>query len=856
MASSGEPVIHPPDRRLRVFVSSTLEELEPERLAVRDAIARMRLVPVMFELGARPHGPRDVYRAYLEQSQLFIGIYWESYGWVGPDTELSGIEDEYLVAGHLPKLIYVKAPAPNRDPRLTALLDRVRDDARVSYRQFRSADELRRVVGEDIALLLTERFNPRSGSGDVEVMPNDEVPVPPNPLLGRRVEQRALRDLLTSDDVRLVTLTGPGGVGKTRLAMELGSALRNTFADGVRFTDLSGVTDPELVAAALAQSLGLRTVPNRSPLDDVVTYLRNRSLLLVVDNLEHLPDAAPVIATVLGAGAGITMLATSRVPLRLTGEHVFDVLPLPVPDPAEDPSVAVRRDGAARLFVERARAVKADFSVGPDEAAAIAEIVRRLDGLPLAVELAAAKVRVLSPRALLNRLTSRLGTLTGGARDLPARQRTLRGTIAWSYQLLPPHEQRLFARLGVFAGPFDLTAARAVAGVPEQYAGLDALTSLIESSLIGQEKGDREPRFTMLGIIRDYAQERLREDGDWTDTHNRHALHYLYFAEHVAPPLGRTSTNPASVDLLEAEHDNLRAAMSWFIDTGQLEEAVRLGWVVWSLWWLRGHTDEGARSIERVLEHADQLSPRAYAHVLFGDGAISFITGQHAVGQAKLEHVLPLLRQLGDDDATARAAGMLGQLALARGDYDQARELLEETKQISERLGEEWMIALYHTRLGLVPLKAGDPKAAAEQFSDGLRLARKTNDHLGEVVALYSLAVATMVGGDREGATAYLESGLRVTAGARDEAAAALYLQALSNVAARAGSPDRAVRLAAAARKLQTVTGAAWIQAYVPDWPTGGPDLDTRAHPRAWSQGTADNLGSAMAYALEAPEAA
>ncbi|GIF49595.1 putative ATPase [Asanoa ferruginea] len=864
MASSGEPAIHTPDRRLRVFVSSTLEELEPERLAVRDAIARMRLVPVMFELGARPHGPREVYRAYLEQSQLFIGIYWESYGWVGPDSELSGIEDEYLVAAHLPKLIYVKAPAPDRDPRLTALLDRIRDDARVSYRQFRSADELRRVVGEDIALLLTERFNPRStagsgsrsGSAEVEAAPRDELPVPPNPLLGRRAEQRALRDLLTSDDVRLVTLTGPGGVGKTRLAMELGSALRNTFADGVRFTDLSGVTDPDLVAAALAQSLGLRTVPNRPPLDDVVTYLRNRSLLLVVDNLEHLPDAAPIIATVLGAGAGITMLATSRVPLRLTGEHVFDVLPLPVPDPAEDPSVAVRRDGAARLFVERARAVKADFSVGPDEAAAIAEIVRRLDGLPLAVELAAAKVRVLSPRALLSRLTSRLGTLTGGARDLPARQRTLRDTIAWSYQLLPPHEQRLFGRLGVFAGPFDLTAARSVAGVPEQYAGLDALTSLIESSLIGQERGDREPRFTMLGIIRDYALERLREDGDWTDTHNRHALHYLYFAEHVAPPLGRTSTNPGSVDLLEAEHDNLRAAMSWFIDTGQFEEAVRLGWVVWSLWWLRGHTDEGARSIERVLEHADQLSPRAYARVLFGDGSISFITGQHAVGKGKLERALPLLRQIGDDDATARAAGMLGQLALARGDYDQARELLEETKQISERLGEDWMIALYHTRLGLVPLKAGDPKAAAEQFSDGLRLARKTNDHLGEVVALYSLAVAAMVDGDRSGATAYLESGLRVAAGARDEAGAALYLRALSNIAARTGSPERAVRLAAAARKLQTVTGAAWIQAYVPDWPAGGPDLDIKAHPQAWSQGTADNLGSALAYALEVPQAA
>ncbi|MEV0715671.1 DUF4062 domain-containing protein, partial [Asanoa sp. NPDC050611] len=339
MASSGEPaggsgnLIHTPDHRLRVFVSSTLEELEPERLAVRDAITRMRLVPVMFELGARPHRPRDVYRAYIDQSQLFIGVYWESYGWVGPDAELSGIAEELEVAGHLPKLIYVKTPAPDRDPRLAAMLDRIRDDARVSYRQFRSADELRRVVGEDIALLLTERFSTRPArQAEPEETHRDELPVPPNPLLGRRVEQRSLRDLLTSDDVRLVTLTGPGGVGKTRLAMELGSQLRNTFADGVRFADLSGVTDPALVPTALAQSLGLRTVPNRPPLEDVVTYLRNRSLLLVVDNMEHLADASPALATVLDAAPGVTVLATSRVPLRLTGEHVFDVPPLPVPD--------------------------------------------------------------------------------------------------------------------------------------------------------------------------------------------------------------------------------------------------------------------------------------------------------------------------------------------------------------------------------------------------------------------------------------------------------------------------------------------------------------------------------------------
>ncbi|MEV4623473.1 DUF4062 domain-containing protein [Asanoa sp. NPDC049573] len=858
MDSSGQPVagnvrnvIHTPDHRLRVFVSSTLDELEPERLAVRDAILRMRLVPVMFELGVRAHPPHEVYQAYLEQSQLFIGIYGESYGST-PDAEISGVDDEYRAAEDLPKLIYVKTPAPDRDPRLHALLDRIRADARVSYRHFRSADELGEAVGDDIALLLTERFRPGGHSpalaGD---LPTAALPVPPNPLLGRRAEQRALRDLLTDDDVRLVTLTGPGGVGKTRLAIEVGATLSGSFADGVRFADLSAISDPSLVGAALAQSLSLRTMPNRSAADDVVAYLRNRSLLLIVDNMEHLAMAAPVIATVLDAAPAVTVLVTSRVPLRLTYEHVFEVPPLSIPDPAEDPVAAVRRDGAAMLFLERARAVRGVFPIGPDDAAAIVEIVRRLDGLPLAIELAAAKTRILTPRALLDRLASRLGTLTGGARDLPARQRTLRDTIAWSYQLLPADEQRLFARLGVFAGGFDLAGIDAVAGFAERYAELEALGALVESSLITPARQERETRFTMLGIIREYALERLRDAGDWNDVHDRHARHFVEFAVRSAPPIGATSTDPAAVDRLEAEHDNLRAAVSWLIDTRQWTDAVRLAWLMWQLWWLRGHVDEAARTVRRLLDHVDEMPPLLQANVLFGDGAISFLSGDPVLAREKLERALPKLRQYDDGDVTARAAGMLGQLALDRGDYDEAQALLGETREIGERLGEEWMAALYYTRLGLVPFNHGDYAGAAEQFTDGLRVARKTEDHLGEVVALYSLAVTSISAGDLDGAEDRLQAGLRVSASARDEAGAALYLRALADLAARRGNAERSVRLAAAARKLGRFGGAAWMRAYVPTWPTREPAFDTSAYPEAWAQGTEDTLRSAVAFATE-----
>ncbi|MEV4538608.1 DUF4062 domain-containing protein [Asanoa sp. NPDC049518] len=849
MAGWGDSVIHTPDHRLRIFISSALEELEPERLAVRDTIARMRLVPVMFELGAHPAGGPEVYREYIDASQLFIGIYWERY-------DHTGIEDEYLAADQLPRLIYVKTPAPGRDPRLAALLDRIRDDARVSYRQFRDADELRRAVGEDIALLLSERFSPAGTAPPTDARVPLPLPVAPNRLLGRGAEQQALTDLLTDPEVRLVTLTGPGGVGKTRLALALGASLRDRFPDGVAFADLSAVVDPAAVGMTIGNALDLRTMPNQSAIDNAVAYLRDRSVLLIVDNMEHVTAAATDLSALLDACSRVTILVTSRVPLRLTGEHVFDVPPLRVPAATEDPTIAVDRDGATQLFIERARAVNAGFRYDADGAAAIVEIVRRLDGLPLAIELAAAKVRVLPPRALVDRLTRRLGTLTGGARDLPARQRTLRDTIDWSYQLLPRAEQEMFARFGAFSGGFDLDAARAVAEMKDRYAGLESLTELIESSLVTQDNRGPEPRLSMLGVVREFALDKLRSDFDWEDTHERHARYYLAFAEATAPPVGQTSTDPDAVDLLEHEHDNLRAAINWFIDKEQLVEAVRLGWMLWPLWWLRGHIDEGSRTVRRMLEHADAAPRRTYAHMLFGDGAIAFLSGDKERARVQLERVLPILREVGDQDVNARAAGMLGQLALTRGDYAEARVLLGETKEISERIGELWMAALYHTRLGLVPLNEGDYAAATELFNDGLRTARKTDDHLGEVVALYSLAVTATAAGDLETAAQHLAAGLRLSAGANDEAGTALYLSALSDLAVREGDLARAARLASSARKLRAFAGTAWMQAYVPPWPGLGADLDAGDYAESREQGQADSLQAAVTYALSGIESA
>jgi hypothetical protein len=416
-------VIRTPDQRVRVFVSSTLQELTAERQAVRDAVTRLRLVPVMFELGARPYPPRAVYHQYLVQSQIFVGIYWQSYGWVGPGEQVSGLEDEYRLSAGLPRLVYVKSPAPERDPRLTQMLARIKDEAEVSYQHFSGAAELQQKVENDLAVLLSDRFEmARSGPGAAGEAPlAGAVPVPVTPLLGREQESAAVEELIVGEGVRLVTLTGPGGVGKSRLMVEVARRLGPGFADGARFLELASVSAADLVTAAIAAGLGLNTSAGRL-IADLESFLRPRQLLLALDNFEQVVSAAPLLAALLEAAAGLVVLVTSRTVLRLSGEHEFPVPPLPVPPPgvSRDPA-DLQRYASVSLFAERAHAVVPGFELTEANAGAVAEICRRLDGLPLAIELAAARVRLLPPQALASRLDQRFSVLSSGARDLPER---------------------------------------------------------------------------------------------------------------------------------------------------------------------------------------------------------------------------------------------------------------------------------------------------------------------------------------------------------------------------------------------------------------------------------------------------
>jgi predicted ATPase len=849
--------IRTPDHRVRVFVSSALRELAAERQAVRDAITGLRLVPVMSELGARPHPPRDVYRAYLAQSQVFVGIYGQGYGQVAPGEKVSWLEDEYLLADGMPRLIYVKSPAPERDPRLAEMLSRIRDGGDVSYQSFSDPAELQSLVQNDLAVLLSERFEmARAGRGAAQEAP--ALPAMLTPLVGREREVEAASELMLSEGARLVTLTGPGGVGKSRLALEVARRLSPSFADGVRFVDLSPVQRADLVAPAIAASLGLRT-SGGPVIDDVKAYLRPRRLVLLLDNFEQVAAAAPLVAEFLAASAGLAVLVTSRTTLRLSGEHEFPVVPLPTPPAgtADAPPPADLKDYAAvRLFVERAHAAAPGFELTRENADAVAEICRRLDGLPLAIELAAARSRLLPPKALLARLDDRMTLLTGGGRDMPERQRTMRNTLDWSFGLLSPAGQALFSRLGVFPGSFDLEAAEAVGSGQDQAEGIiDTLGSLVDASLVRSRDRAGQLRFSLLVTIRDYARWRLRDSGQWDEAHARHAAHYLEFAESARAGL----EGPGQVDWLDrlaAEHDNLGAAMSWFLDQGQPASAHRLGALTWRFWWFRGHAEEFARYGLQIVGDGEKLPPGQLGFAQIGLGIMLLASGDRSRAQMLFEQSLALFRQLGDKLGIAVAVGSLGHLAALRRDYAQARELLTEGLALHQELGNNVSVALMCNFLGQIPLSEGDNDAAARLFGQGLDAARRVPDRFPLLISLYDLALSSQARGDLAGAAELLRQGLSAASDAGDKSSVGYYLQRLAAVARQRDDTDRAVRLLAAADALLQAAGTGWLPAYVAA--SGDDDAldalrglrgDERFR-RAWDQGAAMEYPRAVQYAL------
>ena len=482
-----------------------------------------------------------MYRAYLAQADVFIGVYWQRYGQLVPGMQVSGLEEEFNLSGGLPRLLYVKAPAPDREPRLADLLARIELEPSASYRSFRAPAELGRLVRDDLAVLLSERFAAAAGQAAAEAPAGARspwrLPVSTTSLLGREQAVDEVAELIERPGVRLVTLTGPGGVGKTRLAVAVGERLRDRFGAGTVFVPVDSVEDPAMVLAAIGRAAGVDLARTTAPVEALAETFGDGAWLLILDNLEQVIQAAVDLGELLARCPGMAMLATSRTVLGLRAEWEYSVPPLPLPaDPVTVPLEELESSPAVALFVDRARAVRPGFALTEGNAAAVAEISRRLEGLPLAIELAAARTRLLDPPALLDRLAASLDALGAGAVDLPARQRTLRATVEWSVGLLADAERSLLEVTAVFTDGWTIQAAAAVAGLEEDRA-LELSEALARHSLIYLDSTEAGPRSRMLETVREFVAERLAARPDADQVGRRHAGYYRALAEQADRPL-------------------------------------------------------------------------------------------------------------------------------------------------------------------------------------------------------------------------------------------------------------------------------------------------------------------------------
>jgi predicted ATPase/class 3 adenylate cyclase len=940
-------VILTPDQRVRVFISSTLLELAEERAAARRAIQRLHLVPVWYESGARPHPPRRMYRAYLEQSQVFVGIYWQRYGWVAPGMDISGLEDEYRLAAGKPMLLYLKRPAADQEPRLAAMIDGIRAAGTVSYRTFATARELERLLADDLAVLLSESFADPSPAGPgepagaglpagtvtflftdiegstrlwesvpdamevalerhnrllTEVIANhggvvvtsrgegdsffavfasaaaaveaagacqlrlgsepwpagaalrvrmglhtgeasvhegdyvEHAPInrcarvkaaahggqvlltkttrdlvegrlgsgfglqrlgefrlrdlsqpeliyqlthanlpadfPPirtlaertsnlllqvSSFVGRDRELSEIRALMAS--CRLVTLTGAGGCGKTRLGLQLAAELLDGSGDGVWLVELAALSDEQAVVPAISEALGMARQPGRPVLEALLDALAPQAMLIVLDNCEHLIGACAKAAdAILRRCPKVHLVATSREPLGIGGETIYRVPPLSLPEPG-DTGVQAESSDAVALFVDRARAHGTSLSIDEQTGPLIAAICARLDGLPLAIELAAARLPSLSLNGLADRLDQRFRLLTGGSRTAPERQQTLRATVEWSYSLLHGAERLLLRRLPVFAESFGLDAVEAVCGFGDIEA-LDVtglLGSLVDKSLVVAESAGPVLRYRLLDTIRQFAADRLAEDGDEAAAMAAaHCQHFLVLAEAAAlhltgPDQGRWLAR------LDADQANLRRAAAHAASRPDgTAQVLRLGVALHRYWMARSREEEAAALLLPVLDR-----PEASADPeLFGTALVTAATVACRVDMARAlqlgEQALKLARQLGADRLLINTLAALSAVYYLAGEPERGLSLGQEAVQCARQLGDDVLLGVSLMNYLLCDALIG-PTDAGPLFTEAIACAQRSGDHLLASNLNNDAGVYALRTGDIHAARAYLQ---------------------------------------------------------------------------------------------------
>jgi predicted ATPase len=805
--------IRTPDQRLRVFVSSTLAELIDERRAVSRAISTLRLTPVMFELGARPHPPTELYRAYLAQSDIFVGLYWQSYGQVAPGMEVSGLEDEYELSREIPRLLYVKTPAPDRDPRLVNLLSRMKRET--AYRRFRSAAELGRLVRDDLATLLSERFAATARAavavGPITSDRGRPLPAPTTSLVGREQALDDVADLVLRRHARLVTVTGPGGIGKTRLAIAVGERLREHFGSRTVFVPLASVTRPEMVVGDIGRAAGADLASRDVPLQALVDYFGTSEWLLILDNLEHLVDAARDLDELLASCPGLAILATSLIVLRLRAEWVYSLQALALPpSPAEAMFDQFAASPAVALFVERARAVRHDFALTSGNAEAVAEICRRLEGLPLAIELAAARTRLLDPSALLSRLARSLDALGAGTVDMPERQQTLRATVEWSVGLLDPAELSLLETVAVFVDGWTIEAASAVAGIEEDRV-LDLTEALAGHSLIYLDTGDDGPRSRMLDTIREFVAERLAARPDVAQIRRRHADYYRALAQQADRPM-RFGRQDEWARRLQIERGNLSVAVRWYMDhdRGPLPALFRViaPWAMRPFLGMPIDILREARSlIDELMPGANSLGAHDRAEVLSAAAVVALEMGDEDATSAAAQRLEPLLHEFDDPYLEAVSRLVISWSSALAGDFDRGVREASAGLELFRRLDEPVWIPVALLTVGPQEAAVGDYDHAALHLTEVRERAERVTNSWLTISAWVWLGRLELARERFDDAWAALTEALDLSLAEQQAPSLALCLSAHAQLAFAEGEVERAALLEGATDGLRRRAG-------------------------------------------------
>jgi predicted ATPase/class 3 adenylate cyclase len=621
--------------------------------------------------------------------------------------------------------------------------------------------------------------------------------------VGREREVADVIDLLEGN--RLVTLTGPGGTGKTRLSLRAAMQTLPRFADGTYVVQLAPITDPELVVSTIARTLGLQE--GEAPIEEVLArHLEPLEMLLVLDNFEQVVAAGPVVPRLLEAAPKLRILVTSREVLHVRGEQEYPVPPLELPDPEHLPPVAqLPQYDAVALFIRRARAVVPTFEVTNDNAPAVAEICARLDGLPLAIELAAARLKLFTPQALLERLSHRLTVLRGGARDLPARQQTLRGAIAWSYDMLEPDEQRLFGRLSVFVGRWTLEAAEEVTGDPD---AIDGVASLVDKSLVRRRTaGGEQPRFRMLETIREFGREALADSDEEGEVVGRHADFFLDLAETLGSTLSVTVRLPL-VEEIEASHDDIRAALNHATEHGGVERAMRVAGSLWRFWHLRGHFQEGRNRLMDLLARPEAAAPTfARAVALNGLGGMAYWQTDYEAAWRSYDEALGIFRAEGDRARTADVLYSLVYVESLRGNVDLAREHADEVRELFTSLGDRARAAYASVVVGFASSRREDPDVLRAMALEALPAFQEVGDEYGQANCHHLLGIAARRSGRFDEALVYSQASLAMFHRLADVSGEAMLLGGIATILIEAGRLEEGLRVAGAAAAAEDELG-------------------------------------------------